>query len=295
MNSRRDPRHVLAAIVIGVLVGGGIMAVTPAGAEVASAASTNWKKIWKKNLAPLADKRYYKKAASDARYMAAGSAYSKAEVDAKLGGFTSKAEVDAKLGGYYSKAEVDAKLGGYYTKVEADSNYQPKGNYAGAGSSYTKAESDAKYAPVQPLYRGTIMLGGVASGTLDGSAQGFSFGATFASAPTAHYIKLGTIVPLGCSGTAAAPNAAPGHLCLFESQIVNLGFNRSFCSGGVPSCFGVDAFGAGVFVRAGAAGQFEMLATWAARPTAVVNPSFAPAAPGAVNGAATVGPPVSAR
>ena len=42
------------------------MAVTPAGAEVTNAVATNWKKIWKKNLRPLADKRYYTKAQIDA-------------------------------------------------------------------------------------------------------------------------------------------------------------------------------------------------------------------------------------
>ena len=49
------------------------MAVTPAGAEVSNAVATNWKKIWKKNLKPLADKRYYTKAKSDAKYQPKGS------------------------------------------------------------------------------------------------------------------------------------------------------------------------------------------------------------------------------
>ena len=49
------------------------MAVTPAGAEVSSAVATSWKKIWKKNLKPLADKRYYTKKQSDAAYQPKGS------------------------------------------------------------------------------------------------------------------------------------------------------------------------------------------------------------------------------
>ena len=68
MSSRRSVRQLLVAVLLGVLVGGGLMAVTPAGAEVSSAVATNWKKIWKKNLKPLADRRYYKKSASDAKY-----------------------------------------------------------------------------------------------------------------------------------------------------------------------------------------------------------------------------------
>lgn len=78
------------------------MAVTPAGAEVSSAVATNWKKIWKKNLKPLADKRYYTKKQSDAKYQprgayeTAGSGYSKAETYAK-------GEADAK---YQSKTQL---------------------------------------------------------------------------------------------------------------------------------------------------------------------------------------------
>lgn len=239
------------------------MTVTPAGAEVSSAVSTNWKKIWKKNLAPLADKRYYKKAASDARYMAAGSAY--------------------------SKAETDAKLGGYYSKTETDAKYQPKGNYAAAGSSYTKGESDAKYAPAQPLYRGTLMILGQASSTNDGGAQSISFGATFPTPPTPHYIRIGDPVPAGCSGSGAAPNAAPGNICVFETEGFNLG-TRNICSAGANLCNAADTFGAGVLVFPGAAGYYEMLATWAARPSGpIVNPAFAAAQPGAVNQAAPAG------
>src|SRR5687768_17536337 len=131
MSSRRSVRQLFVAVLVGVLVGGGLMAVTPAGAEVSSALATNWKKIWKKELKPQADKRYYTKKKSDKRYQPKGS-YETA-------------------GSGYTKAET-------YSKAEADAKYQPKGNYALNGSSYTKAESDAKYAPAQPLYRGTYFM-----------------------------------------------------------------------------------------------------------------------------------------
>ena len=111
MSSRRTARQALAAVLVGVLVGGGLMVLTPAGAEVSSAVATNWKKIWNKELKPQADQRYYTKKKSDKRYQAKGS---------------------------YETA------GSGYTKAESDTKYQPKGNYALTGSSYTKAESDAK-------------------------------------------------------------------------------------------------------------------------------------------------------
>lgn len=109
------------------------MAVTPAGAEVSSAVATNWKKIWKKNLKPLADKRYYTKAQSDTKYS------TKAETAA--GDAASNAATDSKLGGYYKKTDT-------YSRAEADAKY------AAAGSSYSKAESDGRYLRVPSLVTG---------------------------------------------------------------------------------------------------------------------------------------------
>ncbi len=91
------------------------MAVTPAGAEVSNAVATNWKKIWKKNLKPLADRRYYTKAQSDTKYQpkgsyeTAGSGYTKAESDARY----------SAAGSSYTKAEIDAKLAPFVNSVAA--------------------------------------------------------------------------------------------------------------------------------------------------------------------------------
>lgn len=105
MSARRSARKLVVAVLLGVLVGGGLMAVTPAGAEVSQAAATRWKKVWKKSLKPLAVKTFYTKEQSDAAYQpkgsyaTAGSAYTKAET--------------------YSKAEVDAKLAPFANSVAA--------------------------------------------------------------------------------------------------------------------------------------------------------------------------------
>ena len=139
MQSRTGLKRAVAAVVAGVLIGGGVTAVSPAGAEVEQFAATNWKKIWKKKLKPQADKRYYTKSASDAKY-------------------STKAEVGAAFANYYTKAQTDAALGGFYTKAQSDAKYQPVGSYAAAGSSYTKAESDAKYAPYPSLIKGTYFM-----------------------------------------------------------------------------------------------------------------------------------------
>lgn len=182
MSSRRPVRQLVVAILFGVLVGGGLMAVTPAGAEVSQAVATNWKKIWKKNLKPLADRRYYTKAQSDTRYQPKGS-YETA-------------------GSGYTKAESDAK-------------------YAGAGSSYSKADSDGKYQAKTQLIRGGYMLGGTGAAAGEFLQDAISFGVNLSAEPTVHFIPLGAAVPAGCSGTPAAPDAVAGHLCVFEAANLN--------------------------------------------------------------------------
>ena len=99
MFSRGNMKRTLATVVAGVLIGGGVTMVSPAGAEVSQFAATNWNKIWKKKLQKRADKRYYTKAASDAKY-------------------STKTETRSLLGNYYTKAQADAALGGYYTKAQ---------------------------------------------------------------------------------------------------------------------------------------------------------------------------------
>lgn len=204
------------------------MAVTPAGAEVSNAVATNWKKIWKKNLRPLADKRYYTKAKSNARYQPKGS-YETA-------------------GSGYSKAESDAK---YYSKTET----------------YTKAETDAKYQTKTQLIRGSYMTGGTTTAAGEFLQESISYGVTLSAAPTVHFIAMGAAVPAGCSGTAAAPDALPGHLCVFESANLNHGAVGIYqITGGAGS----STMGAILTGSNAAAGQAYSAGSWAVRPIAVV-------------------------
>ena len=188
MSSRRSVRQLLVAVLLGVLVGGGLMAVTPAGAEVNKAVATNWKKIWKKNLKPLADKRYSTKKASDAKYQPKGN-YEAA-------------------GSGYSKAESDAK-------------------YAGAGSAYSKAESDAKYAPNPKTLRGVFTAREYATAADQFASATVSWGHTLASAPTPVYVIIGGS-NVNCPGTAANPQANPGYACFYEMGTTNVTTDRDF-------------------------------------------------------------------
>ena len=160
------------------------MAVTPAGAEVSSAVATNWKKIWKKNLKPLADKRYYKKSQSDAKYA------SKAESAASAAAAQAAAN-----------AATDTKLGGYYKKTET----------------YSKAESDAKYAPLRRR-RSVAATSSPAPPRRAASCTRMlvSFGFNFSVAPAVEVVPQGDPATANCPGTVAAPKAAPGFVCFYE-------------------------------------------------------------------------------
>ena len=69
------------------------------------------------------------------------------------------------------------------------------------------------------LPTGITVRGNWAGGaSVGGTAyESISFGFTFASAPTFHYVPGPASVPAGCSGgTAGNPTAQPGNLCLYS-------------------------------------------------------------------------------
>jgi hypothetical protein len=242
MSSRRSVRQLLVAVLFGVLVGGGLMAVTPAGAEVSNAVATNWKKIWKKNLKPLADRRYYTKAQGDAKYST--------KAESAAGDAASNAATDTKLGGYYKKAET-------YSKAEADAKY------AGAGSSYSKAESDGKYVAKPALITGGYYATGYSEG---GTVLSYvvDFGANLSSAPTVHYVETGAAPPAQCPGTVSAPDAAPGHLCVYETGSGGLAAASIINFAGAS---GAETTGATIFALVSGAGVDRwMRGRWAVRP-----------------------------
>ena len=64
--------------------------------------------------------------------------------------------------------------------------------------------------------RGTFAIFGTSASQV--AFAPISFPVRLSAAPTPHYIPLGGAVPAGCSGVPSAPGAAPGHLCVFESE-----------------------------------------------------------------------------
>ena len=97
-----------------------------------------------------------------------------------------------------------------------------------------------------------------------------SFGFTLSAPPTPHYIPIGAPLPLGCTGTAASPDAQPGHLCVFEVVANSAAANLLVGPSGGPA---VTATGAVLFGISAAAGQMVITTFWAVRPIALAPPS----------------------
>lgn len=94
----------------------------------------------------------------------------------------------------------------------------------GAAGPAGPAGATGPTGPEGPLVT-TLPTGKTLSGTYGARGAGatiaydsISFPFPLAAAPTAHFIAAGAVVPVGCSGTVAAPAASPGHLCVFEDQ-----------------------------------------------------------------------------
>jgi hypothetical protein len=91
-----------------------------------------------------------------------------------------------------------------------------------------------------------------------GAQQGISFAFPLSAAPTGHYIPLGGAHPAQCTGTAANPTAARGHLCLYEDD--------AFPTGGANNATGFvqDETRFGALVGSNCAcGQTLTSGTWA--------------------------------
>ncbi|MDC0359078.1 collagen-like protein [Oligoflexia bacterium] len=111
------------------------------------------------------------------------------------------------------------------------------------------------YASMQALGAGQVVF------------DSHSFGFEFSTAPAAHYMRANLPPTSVCPGTPSQPEAAPGHLCVYE--------NSSFAPGDVGITSGLEfsptngtlvasRFGFAVYARSQVAGIFYVRGTWAA-------------------------------
>jgi hypothetical protein len=120
--------------------------------------------------------------------------------------------------------------------------------------------------PTGDVPSGTTIRGNFAlSGGTDASAiaySGLSLGFSLASAPTPHWIAAGTTPPPECPGTASAPAAAAGHLCIYESGNFGTINSRQVCS--LDTCGNTaNRWGAWLRLATGGTADFGARGTWA--------------------------------
>jgi len=84
--------------------------------------------------------------------------------------------------------------------------------------------------------RGAFAMSDVAGVANQALRDASSYIFTFATAPTVHYIAAATTPPAQCPGTVTNPQAASGHLCIYEDVRSNAG---------VPSVFNPENANAG--------------------------------------------------
>jgi hypothetical protein len=75
--------------------------------------------------------------------------------------------------------------------------------------------------PSGQTLRGWVHVFGKTEGGGELASDSVSFPIPLASDPIPHLVKVGTQSPGECTGTANDPQAAPGHLCVYESYVSN--------------------------------------------------------------------------
>lgn len=113
--------------------------------------------------------------------------------------------------------------------------------------------------PAGATIRGAYHLLGRAPGDVyAGASEGISFGYVLSAAPQAEVLTVGESPTSNCPGTADQPEAAPGYLCIYETDSQNKRHLNDYPSvgwglaGGQTRPFGVhltvqSGFGAGFF------------------------------------------------
>lgn len=134
----------------------------------------------------------------------------------------------------------------------------------------TKLTGSAVKSLHSTLPRGTTLRGVfLAEGESTGAGtstigDNISFGWTLKSKPIGHFIKKGDAVPAGCTGTALHPGAKPGHLCVFEVENGNVDDAQSeVWSPPADDAHAAEAYGAAVYTKSAAAGDYEFGGSWA--------------------------------
>jgi hypothetical protein len=113
--------------------------------------------------------------------------------------------------------------------------------------------------PVGTTARGNYGLGG---GSDSWGWTDISWGFEMPSVPEVHWLPAGSASTADCPGTPANPQAAEGHLCVYEKGILNVGF-RDIVSGGTTDPDTADVFGAILHAQQATSSEWTSYGTWA--------------------------------
>ena len=116
--------------------------------------------------------------------------------------------------------------------------------------------------PAGQTLRGWFNLDTVAAGANQLNGGSISFGFNLASAPTVQIVPVGGPTTAQCGGSVAAPSAAPGYLCLYESSLQNV-TSLAVCNSAGTCGPSANSFGGELFVDSTAAGRFFADGAWA--------------------------------
>jgi hypothetical protein len=110
--------------------------------------------------------------------------------------------------------------------------------------------------------RGTWTVRDQAVAMTNDISQPISWALSLATAPATHFVPPGNAAPSGCAGgTAAAPAADPGNVCIYEASGTNASVNVFD-----PATAGFNTsepYGTGILVTATATGEYGAFGTWA--------------------------------
>jgi hypothetical protein len=116
--------------------------------------------------------------------------------------------------------------------------------------------------PSGKTLRGVYEVGDFAANANEFTGESVTYAAALPANPAVHEIPSGSTPPAECPGTVADPQAAPGHLCVYES--INFTTNREPVNAFInPTNTAEGKFGFHLFIGAVNAGSYSSLGTWA--------------------------------
>ena len=142
----------------------------------------------------------------------------------------------------------------------------PAGIQGPAGTQGATGAAGAAGTFTSILPSGQTLTGAFGTSTLSDGGEYYgttqSFGVALSAVPTSHLLLMGSPATANCPGSAAAPSAAPGHLCVYEGYALKRQNPNIFTP--VTGVGGASKFGFGYsFQSTAGLGFSASFGTWA--------------------------------